>query len=408
VATTGTLTLAAAIETAVLNNPGLRADFAALEAAALEVPQASSLMDPQFSHMVDGFFEGDDGRRFETELSQSIPWFGKLRLRGDVARSEALQVLQDYRAKVLDVRLQVQQAWYRLAYEQAALALAEEDKQTIEQSLDSAAALYGAGQRGRGALLQSQTELARIENDLAGYPARIAALRQELALLLFVDRLGAVPALDDPAAQQTTLPDAEALIAEAIVVRPEIERFRLGESQAELRHELARRDYYPDFMVGVRYMGEGTAPSSSSAFGGSGGGMEEWGVAVGFNIPIPNARRRAAKEQALRQREEAEWRRIAAESLAEQEVRGLLPRLTSLQRQLDILRGSLMPLAEEAYVTNQTCYTSGQTTFLELLESQRTLIAVRRDLLQARRDYLLAITELERVVGGSLTSEDLP
>lgn len=136
--------------------------------------------------------------------------------------------------------------------------------------------------------------------------------------------------------------------------------------------------------------------------------MDEWGVAVGINIPIPNARRRAAKEQALRKREEAEWRRIAAESTAEQGVRGLLPRLTSLQRQLDILRENLMPLAEEAYVTNQTGYTSGQTTFLELLDSQRTLIAVRRDLLQARRDYLLIITELERAVGGSLTSEELP
>lgn len=406
--TTGTLTLAAAIETALLNNPGLRAEFAALEASVLEVPQASSLMDPQLSHMVDGIFEGDDGRNFESELSQSIPWFGKLRLRGDVARSEALQVLQDYRAKVLDVRLQVQQAWYRLAYEQAALALAEEDQRTIEQSLESAAALYSTGERGRGSLLQSQTELARIENELAGYPGRIAALRQELALLLFVDQLSPVPALSDALLEEIALPDAEALIAEAITLRPEIERFRLEESQADLQHELARRDYYPDFMVGVRYMGEGAAPSSSAAFGDSGGGMDEWGVAVGINIPIPNARRRAAKEQALRKREEAEWRRIAAESTAEQGVRGLLPRLTSLQRQLDILRENLMPLAEEAYVTNQTGYTSGQTTFLELLDSQRTLIAVRRDLLQARRDYLLIITELERAVGGSLTSEELP
>jgi outer membrane protein TolC len=214
--------------------------------------------------------------------------------------------------------------------------------------------------------------------------------------------------MDDAFVEQMATPDAETLIGEAIALRPEIERFRLGESQAEFRHELARRDYYPDFMVGVRYMGEGTSPSPSSAIGASDGGMEEWGVAVGVNIPIPNARRRAAKEQALRQRDEAEWRRIATESLAEQEVRGLLPRLDSLQRQLDILGGSLMPLAEEAYVTNQTGYTSGQTTFLELLESQRTLIAVRRDLLQARRDYLLAISELERAVGGSLTSEELP
>jgi outer membrane protein TolC len=320
-----------------------------------------------------------------------------------------MQSLQSYLRSMLIVRQQVESAWYRLAYEQAALALAEEDKRTIEQTLEAAAALYGSGQRGRGSLLQSQAELARIENELTGYPARIVALREELSRLMFVSDLGKVPALDDADGSERSLPDAESLIAGAIALRPELERIRLQEEQANLRHKLAEKDYYPDLTLGVNYIGVGDRPDNPmGAMAPSDEGDDAWGVSVGFNIPLPNARRRAAREQALRQREEAEWRRIAAESEIEEEVQSILPRLTSLDEQLDIIRGNLLPLAEEAYATNQAGYTSGNATFLDLLDSQRTLIAVRRDLLRTRRDYHLGIAELERVVGGSIVPEDLP
>ncbi|CAN5499495.1 hypothetical protein BH09SUM1_BH09SUM1_00920 [soil metagenome] len=368
-------------------------------------------MDPRVTYMqfVEGVQTRTGEQQFVTGVSQMFPWFGKLRLQGDVARSKAMQSLQSYRSNMLDVRERVQSAWYRLAYEQAAFALAEEDKRTIEQTLEAAAALYGSGQRGRGTLLQSQTELARIENELTGYPARITALRVEIASLLFVTHIGDVPQLDDPLVESVVLPDSDVLIAEAIALRPEIERFRLGEEQAELRHELARKDYYPDPTLGLNFVGVGDRPDNpTGAMAPSDEGEDAWGVSLGFNIPIPNARRRAAKQQALRQREEAEWRRIAAESEIEEEVQSILPRLASIDQQLEIIRNNLLPLAEEAYATNQAGYTSGSATFLDLLESQRTLIGVRRDLLRTRRDNLLAIAELERVVGGSLTMEELP
>lgn len=409
--TTETLTLGLAIETAFLNNPSLRADFAAFQAAAQEVPQASSLADPRISYtqFIQGVQTRTGEQQFAAGVSQMVPWFGKLRLQGLVARSGALQVLQDYRSQMLDVRERVERAWYGLAYEQAALVLAEEDKRTIEQILEAASALYESGQRGRGTLLQSQTELARIENQLAGYPARITEYREELARLLFLEDIGKVPSLDNVVPSEARLPESEILIAEAIDIRPEIERFRLGEEQAELRHRLARREYFPDFTFGLNYVGIGDRPDDPTGpMDPADEGEDAWGASVGINIPLPNAKRRAARIQAIRQREEAELRRIAAESEIEKEVRSLLPRLKSLDEQLGILQSNLLPLAEEAYNTNESAYRSGRATFLDLLNAQRTLIAVRRDLLVTRRDYLFTIAELERVVGGSLSTEELP
>lgn len=408
--TSAPLTLEAAIETALLNNPSLKADFAAFEAAALDVPQVSSLPDPRvtYTQFVKGVQTRSGEQQFIAGVSQMFPWFGKLRLQGAVARAGAMQVLEGYRATMLDVRHQVQSAWYRLAYEQAALTLAQQDRATIERTIEAAAALYGAGKRGRGTLLQSQAELARIENELTGYPARIEALRQELARLLFVDAPIAIPALEDVPLALNEVPEAETLIAQALDLRPEIARLRLGEEKAQLLHELARKDSYPDFTIGVSAIGIGSRPDVSGSMAPSDEGEDAWSANIGFNIPIPNARRRAAREQALRQGDEARWRRKAVESQIEEQAHAVRSRLTALQRQLAVLQGSLLPLAEEAEASNLAAYTSGQATFLELLDAQRTLISVRRDDLKTRRDLLLTLADLERLGGGSLAPEVHP
>lgn len=109
VATDGTLTLELAVETAFINNPSLQADFAAFEAAAQDVPRASSLMDPRVSYtqFVEGVQTRVGEQQFVAGVSQMFPWFGKLRLQGDVARTKAMQSLQSYRASMLIVRQQV-------------------------------------------------------------------------------------------------------------------------------------------------------------------------------------------------------------------------------------------------------------------------------------------------------------
>ncbi len=404
--TTETMTLSQVIETALLNHPDLRADFAAFEKAAQKVPQVSSLEDPRvnYTQFVEGVQTRVGEQQFVASVNQMFPWFGKLRLWGEIAHKEAYQALESYRSRMLDVRKEVQMSWYRLGYERKAYELALEDKRIIRQTLDAAAALYSSGEQDRGALLQAQTKLARIDNELMGYPARIAALEEELARLTYTDHINVDLKFDTSERDDWDLPDADVIVAKAISLRPEIERYRLGEEQADLRHELAKKEYYPDLVLGLTYVGVGDNPSANP----SDEGDDAWGATFGFNIPIPNPRRKAAREEALAQREEATWRRLSVESQIAKDIRSLLPQLQSYDQQLLILHQEILPLADEAYAATEAAYTSGQSTYLDLLETQRTLISVRRDILRTHRDYLLAVSELERVVGGSLKKEVFP
>jgi len=98
------------------NNPGLRADYKAFEAAMQKVPQVKTLPDPAFSF---GFFispvETRVGpQRAKFSLTQMFPWFGTLKARGDAAtlQAEALyQVFLDARNRLY---FQVAEAWYPL------------------------------------------------------------------------------------------------------------------------------------------------------------------------------------------------------------------------------------------------------------------------------------------------------
>ncbi len=65
-------------------------------------------------------------------LTQAFPWFGTLDLRGRVALQQAAAQFHLYQATRRDVVAEVKQAFYNLAYVDAALGLADEEASLLE------------------------------------------------------------------------------------------------------------------------------------------------------------------------------------------------------------------------------------------------------------------------------------
>lgn len=403
-AATPSLTLRDAIGLALRHNPELEAAYRRYAVLAREGPRVSALPDPRltYTQFVEGVQTRTGEQRFIAGLSQSVPWPGKRRLRGELAGLEARAALEAYRAGMLELRRDVAATWYQLVWVEAVRDLALEDRATLEQALNVAAALYASGRRGREALLKAQTELARVENELRGYPAEIEEQRQRLRRLLRLDR----PFRIDPATRgEPTSPTLEPgrLIARAYAQRPELMQLNWVADQAHARLRLAERDDYPDLTFGANWIGIGGQPRGRPPDEGE----DAWNVTLGLTLPIPHAGRRAARRQAEDARAEAEARAQALRDRIAERIHTLTARLATLQAQAVILRESLRPLAEESLAVSRAAYESGRATFLDLLEAERTFIAVRRDLLRIERDRRLARAELERAVGGPL-NEYLP
>ncbi len=391
-----------AAETAFRNNPRLHAAFARYVAGTREVPQASSLDDPTvMAEQTESFPGSGDMRENMLVVSQRLPWFGKRALRGELSGAVSRELLEEYRTEMLDIRRDVAESWYRLAFERADRALTLEDEALLQGILETTGTLYETGQADLSTLLRAQTELARLESTLPEFDSQIEVLENELVRLLGARPEYFQPVLAGPEDVLADLPKPEELIATAVRNHPELERYARQEEQGRLAKRLAGLDYYPDFTVGIGYAAMGNRPGFSGAPLPD-DRTDAWMVSAGINLPIPNARRRAAKEQARQQTREAALRLQAREDEIVEQLYSAAARAGSLREQLAILESRVLPLAEEAAEAAEARYVGGQRTYLDMLDAQRMYVAVQRDLLRVRRDYLLAVADLERAAGGPL------
>lgn len=123
---------------AAKNNPELQASFSRYQAALQKAPQVGSLSDPQFSF---DFFiqpmelvEGNQVADFK--LMQMFPWFGTLKAAKDEASMMAKAKLEEFNTLKADLFFRVEASWFQiLKYDQQIKLQSENIKllETLEQ-----------------------------------------------------------------------------------------------------------------------------------------------------------------------------------------------------------------------------------------------------------------------------------
>ena len=127
--------LAGYLETAVQNNPGLKADFLAYQAALQKVPQAGAIPDLQLDM---GFFLKpmdiiDGSRVADFTLMQMFPWFGTRKSAQTEANHMANMAFEKFRETRDNLYLNVYTQWFILCSLQQKLINNKEHKQYLEQ-----------------------------------------------------------------------------------------------------------------------------------------------------------------------------------------------------------------------------------------------------------------------------------
>ena len=170
--------------------------------------------------------------------------------------------------------------------------------------------------------------------------------------------------------------------------------------RSEKTIELAKKDYWPNFLVsaGFRNVGDRSDPAGI-AQPPPDNGKNAFSLSVGINIPIwrdkYDAGVQEAAETLLAQR--SNYANVLNEM--EFSVRDQVIRLETLQDQVDLYENALIPQAEEALRSTESAYETGQLGVLDLLDSERVLLNAK--LVNARyySDFLIALASLERAVG---------
>lgn len=393
-----TITLDDVLALARERNPRLQAARSRAEAFAARQSWAGVLPDPSLELGIMNFsvpgFDTDMPNSMAPAIgvSQKIPFPGKLGLDSRIAQRATDMAVADREETWWRVRARASAAFYQLYAVDRRLEVMRRTKQLLEDFRAAAQAMYGAGEGRQTDVLQANVELARMDADIASMEAMRRVIEAKLNAVL--DRPAATPI---PTPELPTLPagtpGADALLAWADAEQPALERERAGVARAEAAVARAKRDIWPDLMLGAQY-GQRSLGGETQRMGS---------VMLGFSLPV------FAGSRQLEYREEARaMERMARAELAEMRAEvdaEIGEHLAEMERQrtlIRLFRDEVLPQARTAVESAFSSYRVGAVDFMTLVDAQMTVNRYEGELHALLADYGTHVAELEAATGREL------
>lgn len=368
-------------------NPTLQSSTLRAEALDHRVDPAGTLDDPFVAGGVDQVpFEGGMGSVTRYQISQTIPFPGKLSAKSSVAENRARSAKSDSETFSREITVLATQAFFRLYYSQKALELNERLKQIVENIVGSTKARYQTGEAGHHDWLLAKVELSVFEVE------KLRLLREQKTIQAIVNELRDQPTETaignlSPKFSSSDLKESE---LPSLEDQPELKSLEFFVSQAENEKKLARLSYFPDFVI----QGMAMYPSPEM--------MEEksnWGVMIGINIPLYFWRKQSEistaasidKEAVILEKRNIE-NRLNTESLDAREQFKTAKDVTALYK------STVIPTTNLAVQNAKSGYAARRlplTQYLETLKVQRTQ---ELEFLAAQIDVELARTRLQELL----------
>jgi cobalt-zinc-cadmium efflux system outer membrane protein len=388
------LTRREAVDSALARNPQLRVASEQVAQARAQGVQNTAFPDPTLSGDLSGLsgptrFRSNTGSDVGVGLTLPFPTKFLLlhRVSGaDVAAAEfnlvqlkqqiASQSAQAYDALIVALRHRVD------LLEGDSLAKDFEHKTEVR---------FNAGSVARLDVLKAKVDQAQAQNDLLANQRDVANARAALNRLMGRPLGFAVEAADSLAVP-ADLPDADSLVAIALIQRPELLGLARQRAGASAATALAQQYLLPDVGLSLeKNMAQGT-PSTYT-------------TSIGFTVPLFfwNHQRGEVSEARHHERElEATYADLQAQ--VDLDVRTTYATAATALQQAVYLRDALLPEARRAYEIALTSYGLGGSSALDVLDARRTLLVAEgqyADALGAAND---ARADLERAIGAPLES----
>ena len=273
-----TVDLERVVAEVLANNPELQAFNENRRVAAARIPQMGALDDPMFNFEIEeapssAIFNSSQWKYVNFQLTQSIPFPGKLSNKQTIAEFNAEHALHDYQEKMLEVIDKVKTAYYELYYAQRAMEVNQENTRLLEQFAQTAKTRYAVGKATNQDVLKANVEVAKLANERIALNQKEETAKAMLNVLL--NRLPQAPLgktfVDDGT---TKVYELEKLQELALQTRPMVKHDSLGIVQSEVNLALAKKQYLPDFNAGIKYV---RSPLD---------GFRGWTAMVGISLPF--------------------------------------------------------------------------------------------------------------------------
>jgi outer membrane protein TolC len=397
-----------ALATAVEGNPNL-AEMQARYRALAEIPsQLGTLPDPVLSLNAmnlptDTFNVGQEAMtQMQIGISQAIPFPGKLALREGASEYEALAAgFSVDEVRLLLIR-NVRSSWWQLYFLDRSLEIVDSNQDLLRQFIEVARTKYEVGDGLQQDVLLAQLELSK----LIDQKIKLKAVRRNQAIQLNV-LMDARPndALVLPPKVSLEMPEIanEILLYErAEAIRPLLRQQENNIHAAQSRLELARKQYYPDFKLGVAYgnrSGDNPPPRGGSR-------SDFLSVMFSVNLPIYSKRKldRAVSQRSLELQKQRhslrdEWGVVRAE------ISSATTDYYEAKELFQLFQSGIVPQARQTVSSMLAGYQVSEVDFLNLVGSQVTLLNYEVQYWNALKEANQALARLDAAVGERVSHE---
>lgn len=405
--------LAALIEAALADNPDLKYAQADARMWTSMVPQASALDDPVLKlEIKDGLvkyplrFNQDSMTTKVIGISQQIPFWGKRKLKGEIAAGDA----ESARWKEEEVKLEliraVKDVYYQIYYTDKSLEIVARNIGILDDFIAIAATKYAVGQGAQQDVLKAQVERAK----LLELEISLEETRKSLAAALnaLLNRQAETPVGEIPDF------DIAPLAMSADEVRnltwennPRLKNLKAQIGKARAGLNLANKElYYPDFNVsfdyGIRDVITSIPAFERSFAGTEWDGLDNYTLTVLMNVPLQRERRHAAVAESTSTISEASAELRSYRNILDSGISDLLAKLEKREQLVNLYKTGIIPLAEQNLDSAIIGYRVDKTDFETLLDSWRTLFDYERSYYESLAEYRKLAALGDAVAGAEL------
>ncbi len=376
------------IDIAKRENPILDVLKAKEDAARSSVVTAESYLNPEIevgtgpSRFRTPNTSTNQRRNYGVNISQPLEFPNVRGAKKAVAESRVNYASSVTEATMINLSLQIKKAFYDVLQNEAVLKIAEGDRDALKNIREKVALRVEVGEAPRYELIKADTELVAAQRDADAALLRISESKFYLRGLVsksLTDSFGLVGSL--PPSDINLNAD---FLRNEISKSPKLKQIKASADIAENRLRLEEKLINPGLTLNA---GVDQDPDITS-------------YRFGISIPIPiwNRRQGQIGEAAAGYRElQAQY--TDQELALKRDIESAFQRYLIAQQQVKTFESGLLDQAESVLKVAESAYRYGERGILEYLDAQRTFRLVRKDYLASKYDYVVAILEIEQLLG---------
>ncbi|MDY7038105.1 MAG: TolC family protein, partial [Thermodesulfobacteriota bacterium] len=365
-------------------NPGIQA---AQEKWRVKVEQhriTTSYPDPQLmaTYFPDPIETRLGPQDWNVNLSQMIPFPGKLSTAGDVVEADAKIARLNLDKTIRDVMVSIRESFYELYYIRKAKSVAHEQIKLLDHLRKAAETAYARDRATFMDVVKAQSQSGQLRYDLM----LLNDLEQTESTRLnsLLNRMPDAPIgrLQDPVFPVMTI-NLEKIYRLAEENQEELRMADLHVEKADAQKDLAFFENLPNFKVGLSYssIGDPDVPMPPRN-----AGDDAVGVQFGITIPLWFNKNKGRMGRARAELRAARAAKSVQVNETRAKIRAMYFRLENARRIMTLYKEDLLPQAAKAMETAETWFQEGESSFSDFVETQSVWYNFQLALARAQAD----------------------